>query len=33
MKNLTVFNDEEKAQMEEWGFQDFVNEYSEVPDE
>lgn len=33
MRNLTVFNDEEKAQMEEWGFQDFVNEYEAVDDE
>ena len=33
MRNLTVFNDEEKAQMEEWGFSDFVNEYEAVGDE
>lgn len=32
-KNLTIFNDEEKAQMEKWGFQDFVNEFEEVPGE
>lgn len=33
MKNLTVFNEDEKAEMEEWGFQDFVNEYKAVDDE
>lgn len=34
MRALTVFNDVEKAQMEEWGFQDFVNDgWEELPDE
>lgn len=27
VRNLTVFNHTEKAQMEKWGFQDFVDEY------
>jgi len=30
MRNLTIFNDEEKAKMEAWGFEDFVNEYEPV---
>ena len=33
MRNLTIFNDEEKAQMVKWGFQDFVNEYEAIDDE
>lgn len=33
VRNLTVFNDEEKAQLEAWGFQDFVNEFEARPDE
>ncbi len=33
VRNLTVFNDEEKAQMEAWGFHDFVNEYEAIDDE
>jgi len=32
MRNLTVFNEDEKAQMEGWGFQEFVAQYEEVPD-
>jgi len=30
MRNLTVFNEDEKAQMEEWGFQSFVSEYGPI---
>ena len=30
MRNLTVFNDEEKAQLEAWGFAEFAAEYGEV---
>lgn len=33
VRNLTVFNDEERDQMIEWGFQSFVDEYQAVPDE
>ena len=33
VRNLTVFNDEEKSQMEEWGFHEFVSEYGAVADE
>ncbi len=33
MRNLTIFNDKEKTQMEEWGFYDFVGEYEAVGDE
>jgi len=33
MRNLTVFNEVEKAQMEEWGFHEFVAQYKEVPNE
>ncbi len=32
IRNVTLFNGEEKAQMEEWGFHDFVNEFSPVDD-
>jgi len=31
-KDVTVFDEIEQAQMIEWGFQDFVNEYAEVSD-
>lgn len=30
MRNLTVFNEEEKKQMEEWGYGEFVNEFGVV---
>jgi len=30
---LRVFNSEEKAQMEEWGFNNFVAEFEAVSDE
>ena len=33
MRNLTVFNEEEKAQMELWGFAEFTAEYEAVDDE
>jgi len=33
IRNLTTFNELERDQMVEWGFQDFVNEYEEVDDE
>lgn len=33
IRALDVFNADEKAQMIEWGFQDFVNEYEAVDDE
>lgn len=33
MRNLTVFNDKEKSQLIEWGFEDFVNQFEETPDE
>ena len=32
VRNLTVFNDEEKAEMESWGFHDFVSQYEAVSD-
>ena len=33
MRNLTVFNGDERDQMLEWGFDDFVAEYEAVADE
>lgn len=30
VRNVTIFNDEEKAQMLKWGFNDFVAEFEEV---
>ena len=33
VRNLTVFNEKERDQLVEWGFQDFVNEYEAVDDE
>jgi len=33
MRNVTIFNEDEKAQMEGWGFADFVAEFVEVDDE
>lgn len=30
MRNLTVFDENEKKQLEEWGFTDFVAEYGEA---
>ena len=33
MRNLTIINDEEKLQMEDWGFYAFANEYEAVGDE
>ena len=32
MRNVTIFNSDEKDQMELWGFQDFVNEFEVVTD-
>ena len=32
MRNLTVFNEQEKQQMEDWGFHSFVAEFG-VADE
>ena len=32
VRNLTIFNDVERAQMIDWGFQDFVSEYEAVAD-
>ena len=33
VRNLTTFNDEEKAQLEKWGFQSFVDEFQAVEGE
>ncbi len=33
IRNVTVFNEDEKAQMEKWGFHDFVNDFTPVDDE
>ena len=33
MRNLTVMNEIENAQIKEWGFVDFANEYEVVADE
>lgn len=30
MRNLTVFNEDEKKQMEAWGFHEFVAEFGVV---
>lgn len=30
VRNVTVFNDEEKAQIEQWGFHEFLNEFESV---
>ena len=33
VRALDIFNEDEKAQIEEWGFQGFLKEYAEVSDE
>ncbi len=33
MRDLTVFNEKERDQLLEWGFDDFVNEYEGVDHE
>ena len=33
IRNITVFDEDEKKQMEEWGFAEFVAEFGEVADE
>ena len=33
VRNLTVFNEVEKAEMEKWGYHDFVKQYEVVPNE
>ena len=33
IRNLTIFNSEERSQMIKWGFESFVNEYQAVGDE
>ncbi len=33
VRNLVLFNDEEKAQMDKWGFADFTAEFEGVADE
>lgn len=30
IRNVTVFNEDEKAQIEEWGFTDFLDEFGVV---
>lgn len=32
MRNITIFNDEEKIQMEAWGLSDFLSQFEEVAD-
>ena len=32
MRNLTIFNDKDRDQLIEWGFQSFVDEYKEMTD-
>jgi DNA-directed RNA polymerase subunit RPC12/RpoP len=32
VRNVTVFDDQERAQMVNWGLVDFVNQFSEVAD-
>ena len=32
MRNVTVFSDEEKKQMETWNLQEFLSDFSEVAD-
>ncbi len=33
VRNVTVFNEEARALMEEWGFHEFLNQFEAVPDE
>jgi len=32
VRNVTIFNDEEKEKMEAWGLTKFVSEFEAVPD-
>jgi len=32
VRNVTIFNENERDQMLEWGLKDFVSEFSEVAD-
>lgn len=33
MRNVTIFNDDERAQMIAWGHEDFVAQFEEVANE
>ena len=32
MRNVTIFNEKEKVQMEAWGLSDFLSQFEEVTD-
>jgi len=33
VKTITVMNEKEKAKLKQWGFDDLLKEFEEVPDE
>ena len=33
MRALDIFNEDEQMQIKNWGFEDFLSEFQEIPDE